>query len=135
MLVALAVPVLHIHTADSGVDGLPRSLEIMQTYDRMQAAFPGETFSAGVVIEGENLDIAQVRDAAQEMRQIGARVGSVPGARHGRREPGRQVAVVEVPLAGTGTDDALDRTAVELAARRRRAATCSTTCRAPRSSA
>ena len=53
VLVALAIPVFHIHTADSGVDGLPRSLAIMQTYDRMQAAFPGETFSADVVLQGE----------------------------------------------------------------------------------
>ena len=34
-----------------------------------------------------------------------ARVGPVPGAGHGRRDPRRQVAVVEVPLAGTGTDE------------------------------
>src|SRR5678816_2213125 len=27
VLVVLAIPVFHIHTADSGVDGLPRSLE------------------------------------------------------------------------------------------------------------
>ena len=44
-------PVLDIHTADSGIDGLPRSLPIMKTYDRMQAAFPGETFSADIVVE------------------------------------------------------------------------------------
>ena len=53
VLVVLAIPVFHIHTADSGVDGLPRSLAIMQTYDRMQAAFPGETFSADIVVEGD----------------------------------------------------------------------------------
>jgi uncharacterized membrane protein YdfJ with MMPL/SSD domain len=105
VLVALAVPVLHIHTADSGVDGLPRSLEIMQTYDRMQAAFPGETFSADIVIEGRDLDPAQVRDAVQDMRQVARESDqfqepvTVDVSRDG------QLAVVEVPLAGTGTDD------------------------------
>jgi len=105
VLVVLALPVLHIHTADSGVEGLPRSLPIMQTYDRMQAAFPGETFSADVVVQGRNLDIGEVRAAAQEMRQVAR------DSRHFQEpvtvdvSPDRQVAVVEVPLAGTGTDE------------------------------
>jgi uncharacterized membrane protein YdfJ with MMPL/SSD domain len=105
VLVALAVPVLHIHTADSGVDGLPRSLEIMKTYDRMQAAFPGETFSADIVVQGRNLDPAQLREATQEMRQIARESEqfqepvTVDVSRDG------QLAVIEVPLAGTGTDE------------------------------
>jgi len=105
VLLALALPVLHIHTADSGVEGLPRSLPIMQTYDRMQAAFPGETFSADVVVQGRNLDIGEVRAAAQEMRQVAR------DSRHFQEpvtvdvSPDRRLAVVEVPLAGTGTDE------------------------------
>jgi uncharacterized membrane protein YdfJ with MMPL/SSD domain len=104
-LVALAIPVFHIHTADSGVDGLPRSLEIMQTYDRMQAAFPGETFSADVVIEGKNLDVAQVREAAEEMRQVARDSDQFQEPVTVDVSPDRELAVVEVPLAGTGTDD------------------------------
>ena len=52
VLMVLAIPVLHIHTADTGIEGLPRSIEVMQTYDRMQAVFPGEQFTADVVVEG-----------------------------------------------------------------------------------
>jgi RND superfamily putative drug exporter len=105
VLLALAIPVLHIHTADSGVDGLPRSLEIMKTYDRMQAAFPGETFSADIVVQGKSLDEAQIRDAVQEMRQVARESDefqepvTVDVSRDG------ELAVVEVPLAGTGTDE------------------------------
>ena len=105
VLLVLAVPVLHIHTADSGVDGLPRSLPIMKTYDRMQAAFPGETFSADIVVEGRNLNEAQVRDAAQRMREVARESDqfqepvTVDVSRDG------QLAVVEVPLAGNGSDD------------------------------
>jgi uncharacterized membrane protein YdfJ with MMPL/SSD domain len=105
VLVVLAIPVFHIHTADTGVDGLPRSLEVMQTYDRMQAAFPGEQFTADIVVEGRNLDRSEIQAAAQELRQVAR--GSdefyepvtVDMSRDG------QVAVLEVPLAGTGTDD------------------------------
>ena len=55
VLVVLALPLTHIHTADSGVDGLPRSLAVMQTYDRMQAAFPGEQFTGTIVVEGRHV--------------------------------------------------------------------------------
>ncbi|HLM10545.1 MAG TPA: MMPL family transporter, partial [Thermoleophilaceae bacterium] len=105
VLVVLAIPVLHIHTADSGVDGLPRSLEIMQTYDRMQAAFPGEQFTADVVIEGSQLSAEEVRAGLQELRDAA-------GSSDAFQEPitidtsaDGEVAVVHVPLAGTGTDD------------------------------
>ena len=90
VLVVLAVPVLHIHTADSGVDGLPRSLEVMQTYDRMQAAFPGEQFTADIVLEGQ-----QPRQGPDPGVRAGAapargRVGPVPRAGDRRHEPERQ---------------------------------------------
>jgi RND superfamily putative drug exporter len=105
VLVTLAIPVLHIHTADSGVDGLPRSLEVMQTYDRMQAAFPGETFSADIVVEGTNLSRAEVRDATAEVRQIARESGHFQEPVTAELSPDGQLAVIEVPLAGTGTDD------------------------------
>jgi RND superfamily putative drug exporter len=105
VLVALAVPALHIHTADSGVDGLPRSLPIMQTYDRMQAAFPGETFSADVVVEGRNLDMGEVRAAAAEIRQIARDSEHFQEPVTIEVSPDRQIADIEVPLAGTGTDE------------------------------
>jgi uncharacterized membrane protein YdfJ with MMPL/SSD domain len=107
ILVTLAVPVLHIHTADSGVDGLPRSLEIMQTYDRMQAAFPGEQFTAGVVLEGERpLDRAAVQSAVQEMRDLARDSEHFNEPVTVNVSHDGKVAVVDVPLAGTGTDDA-----------------------------
>ena len=52
------------------MDGLPRSIDVMKTYDRMQAAFPGEQFSADIVLQGDNLDKGQVQAAAQQLRQI-----------------------------------------------------------------
>ena len=105
VLVVLAVPVLHIHTADSGVDGLPRSLEVMQTYDRMQAAFPGEQFTADIVVEGQNLDKAQIQGYAQELRQLAADSNEFHEPVTVDTSPNGNVAVFEVPVAGTGTDE------------------------------
>jgi uncharacterized membrane protein YdfJ with MMPL/SSD domain len=105
VLVVLAIPVLHIHTADSGVDGLPRSLEVMQTYDRMQAAFPGEQFTADIVVEGKNLDKAQIQGYAQELREVAAKSDQFHEPVTVDMSPNGNVAVVEVPVAGTGTDE------------------------------
>jgi RND superfamily putative drug exporter len=105
VLVVLAIPVLHIHTADSGVDGLPRSLEVMQTYDRMQAAFPGEQFTADIVLEGNNLGESQVQGYVQEMRAIAADSDQFHEPVTVDVSPNGEVAVIEVPVAGRGTDD------------------------------
>ena len=42
----------------------------MQTYDRMQAAFPGEQFTADVVDAGRARDQAPSSGAAQKLRQV-----------------------------------------------------------------
>jgi uncharacterized membrane protein YdfJ with MMPL/SSD domain len=106
VLVVLAIPVLHIHTADTGVEGLPRSIEAVQTYDRMQAAFPGEQFTADIVVEGRNLDQSEIQAAAQELRQVarGSDQFHEPVTVDMSRDG--QVAVLEVPLAGSGTNEA-----------------------------
>src|SRR5215216_3316673 len=104
VLVVLAIPVFHIHTADSGVDGLPRSLSIMRTYDRMQAAFPGEQTTGDIVIEGKNLDQAQIQAAAQQLRQIARDSDQFQEPVTVDVSPDRQVAEIEVPLAGNGTN-------------------------------
>ncbi|MEA2456968.1 MAG: hypothetical protein QOI45_3230 [Thermoleophilaceae bacterium] len=105
VLVVLAIPVFHIHTADSGVDGLPRSIAVMQTYDRMQAAFPGEQFTADIVVEGRHLDQAQIQAAAAELRQIARDSDQFQEPVTVDVSPDKHAAVIEVPLAGTGTDE------------------------------
>jgi uncharacterized membrane protein YdfJ with MMPL/SSD domain len=105
VLVVLAIPVLHIHTADTGVDGLPRSIGIMKTYDRMQAAFPGEQFSADIVLQGDNLDKGQIQAAAQQLREIARDSDQFNEPVTIDQSPDGKVAVIEVPLAGSGSDD------------------------------
>jgi uncharacterized membrane protein YdfJ with MMPL/SSD domain len=105
VLVVLAIPVFHIHTADTGVDGLPRSIGIMKTYDRMQAAFPGEQFTADIVLQGDNLDKGQVQAAAQQLREIARDSDQFNEPVTIDQSPDGKVAVIEVPLAGSGSDD------------------------------
>ena len=101
VLVVLAIPVFH-PTADSGVEGLPRSIEVVQTYDRMQAAFPDEQFTADIVVEGENLDRRRSRRPPRTFASRGLDRFQEPVTVD--ISPDKQVAVLKVPLAGTGTD-------------------------------
>nr|MBA2630829.1 MMPL family transporter [Thermoleophilaceae bacterium] len=105
ILVVLAIPLLHIHTADSGIDGLPRSLEVMQTYDRMQAAFPGEQFTASIVVEGQRVSEAELGIAAEELRQVARGSDQFEEPVTYELAPNGKVGQIDVPLAGSGTDD------------------------------
>ena len=49
LLLAIAAPALTLHTAEPGIDTYPQSLDVMKTYNRLQAAFPGTEIPANVV--------------------------------------------------------------------------------------
>jgi uncharacterized membrane protein YdfJ with MMPL/SSD domain len=105
VLVVLALPLTHIHTANSGVDGLPRSLAVMQTYDRMQAAFPGEQFTASIVVKGAHVSKAEVQEVAAKVREVARGSDQFEEPVTYDLSPDRTVAEVNVPLAGSGTND------------------------------
>ena len=107
LLVVLALPALRLHTADLSVsDDLPKSLPIMQTYDRVQHAFPGGVQPAAVVVTAEDVrapavqaQIAALRRAALATQVMFDPVSVETNAAH-------TAAIVTVPLAGDGTDAA-----------------------------
>ncbi len=51
MLLALAAPALQLRMATPGPDTFPKSLPVVQTYNRMQQAFPGTALPANVVVK------------------------------------------------------------------------------------
>jgi uncharacterized membrane protein YdfJ with MMPL/SSD domain len=50
VLVALAVPAFGLHTSLPGLQGLPKGLPIVNTINRIDAAFPGGPMPAYVVV-------------------------------------------------------------------------------------
>ena len=104
-LLALAAPALGMRTVDPGAVGLPRSLPIVQTYDRIQAAFPGAPSSALVVVKARDVtDPAVSNGIAALGRAVAARPRQLGGPVVETVSPDRTVAVVTVSLAGKGTD-------------------------------
>jgi len=105
LLVVMAIPTLGIHTALPGVESLPRDVEVMQTYDRIQAKFPAESLPAAVVVEADDVTAAPVRAAIAELgEQAAARPALFEGPAEVEVSPDRTVAVVALPTAGTGSD-------------------------------
>lgn len=116
VLVALAGPVTHMRTIDPGALGLPKDLSVMQTYDRIEAAFPGAPSSALVVVRAKDVTRAPVRKAVGELTSaVGSSHGELAGPVVETISPDRTVALVTVSLAGKGTDS---RSAAALAALR-----------------
>src|SRR3712207_337231 len=60
LLVLLALPTLRLHTINSGIQGLPRDLPVMQTYERIQDAFPGGPLPALVAVRANDVNAAPV---------------------------------------------------------------------------
>jgi len=109
LLVALAVPTLFMRTAESGIDALPRSLGIVQTYERIQAAFPGGPLPAVVAIEAADVAAPEVRGGIARLRREAVATGLMAEPITVRSSEDGRVALVSVPLAGNGTDEASAR--------------------------
>jgi uncharacterized membrane protein YdfJ with MMPL/SSD domain len=104
LLLALALPALDMHTVDPGAVGLPRSLPIMHTYDRIQVAFPGGPMPAVVVVHAANVTTPGVDRAIARMEQAALASGQMRGPFALNVSPDRTAATVSVSLAGSGTD-------------------------------
>jgi RND superfamily putative drug exporter len=104
LLVALAIPAFGLHTANTGIQGLPPSLSITQTLKRINAAFPGGPLPAQVVVKAKNVNALPIQRAITTMRIDALGTGLVREPIETRVNRDRTVAVVSVPLAGSGTD-------------------------------
>jgi len=104
-LLVIASPALHLNTINTGVQGLPRSLPIMQTYDRMQAAFPGGSLPAVVAIQADDVTAPAVQKGIADLEQAALATGEMSGPIDVTVNPNKTVAVVNIPMDGTGTDD------------------------------
>src|SRR5215216_250394 len=109
LLVALTIPAFSMHTVNPGVQGLPRSLEVMQTYDRMDAAFPGGSVPAETVIKADDVTAPDVRRAIEDLQQQAIATGQLDEPTDVDISPDKTVAVVSLAVKGTGTDAASER--------------------------
>jgi RND superfamily putative drug exporter len=103
VLVALALPALNLHTAISGIDGLPKSLKETQSYNRVNDAFPGGATPAVVAISGDASD-PELQAAVARLRTQALASGIGLNPIDVETAPGGKALRVDIPLAGNGTD-------------------------------
>ena len=68
-LLALAAPALQMHIAAPGFDTLPQNLSAVQTYNKLQKAFPGAVNSAQVMVKTANAHSPAVTTAISDLEQ------------------------------------------------------------------
>ena len=103
VLVALALPALHLHTAISGFDALPKSMKEVQALNRVQDAFPGGATPAVVAIKGNPQD-PRIQAAVSDLERKALASGQALQPIHTDVSPDRSVIRVSIPLVGNGTD-------------------------------
>ena len=104
LLVVLAIPAFSLHTATPGVDTLPQDLGVIKTYNRIQAAFPGGPIPAEVVVRAEDVKSLQVIRAIND---LSAKAFASPNFKEPITttiSPDHTVELVDIPVAGDGTD-------------------------------
>ena len=108
VLVVLALPALNMNTINPGAAGLPHDMPIMQTYERIQTAFPGGPLPALAVVEAEDVTAPQVAKGIEELK------ATADGPTNVTISPDKTVAIVSIPLPGNGTDATSDAALVRL---------------------
>jgi RND superfamily putative drug exporter len=108
LLVALSVPALGMQFKESGTEGMSRSQPIIQTLDRIDAAFPGGSVPAGVVVKAKDVTTPEVQGAIRQLHDKAIATGQLSEPSGVDVSPDKTVAIVSLSVKGKGTDAASD---------------------------
>jgi RND superfamily putative drug exporter len=114
LLLVLAAPALHMHTAQSGLDALPSNAPTVETIKRIQHAFVAEVDPAEVAVQTPSTDSAEFKNALNSFRGAAIATGRMHGPITVDVNAAHDAARIEVPLAGNGTDAASNGALVAL---------------------
>ena len=106
LLLALTIPAFSMKTVNPGVEGLPRGLEVMQAYDKIQAAFPGGNIPTVTVIEAPDVRAPEVEAAIADLQEQAIATGELLAPSDVEVNPAGTVATVTLGVKGNGTDAA-----------------------------
>jgi len=104
VLVAMAVPVLHLHTAQSGLAALPADAPTVGTLDRIQKDFTGTAQPAELAVKTDSTDSAEFKNAYLSFQSQARKSPLLKGPIHLDVDSTHTVARIDIPLAGNGVD-------------------------------
>jgi len=105
LLVALAIPALHMETKNAGADGLPQDLAVVKTYNKTLDAFPGQPTPAVVVIQADDVTDPALVAAMKDLRSEAVATGQLNNPATFSANPDGTVGIMTIPMVGNGTDD------------------------------
>ena len=109
VLAALTIPAFSMHTVNPGVTGLPRDLAVMQTYDKIDAAFPGDGVPAVTVVKAADVTTPEVQGAIDDLQRQAIASGKLHKPVDVEVSDDKTVATVALAVDGTGTDAASEQ--------------------------
>jgi EmrB/QacA subfamily drug resistance transporter len=104
LLLALAAPALQMRTTMPQLETFPKSLPVMRTYARIQAAFPGGAIPATVLIQAKNVRSAPVQQAIAALEKQALATRRMHQPIDTSTNPAGTIELVSIPIDGTGTD-------------------------------
>ena len=108
VLVALAVPLLRLHTAQPGASDLPQNTPALQTYNRIEQVFPGGPAPAVVAVEAPDITSPAMLAAGRAFERAALATGQMNQPITLIVNPAHTAAIIQVPLAGNGENTASD---------------------------
>ncbi|GJF28826.1 membrane protein [Kitasatospora sp. NE20-6] len=107
LLLGLAAPLLTMHTANlTFQQQLPKGNALVATSQRIEAAFPGSPAPATVVVKARAIDSPEMRAAIADLQTRALATGRMHGPVQVTLHREQNVALIDIPLAGSGNDTA-----------------------------
>ncbi len=106
LLLALAVPAVQLRPVQAGVETYPQSLPSIQTYNRIQSAFPGSEIPAEVVVQAAEINAPAVQEAIGQLEWRALASGRMHELITVDVNAAGTVANIAIPVDGEGTDAA-----------------------------
>jgi len=103
-LVLMALPVVHLHTTQSGLDALPNSAPTVGTIKKIESSFSNGDVAQSEVAIKANLDSAAAQRGLASLKARVEASGINSGAVDMEVNAAHTVARVDIPLVGKGTD-------------------------------
>jgi uncharacterized membrane protein YdfJ with MMPL/SSD domain len=103
-LVALALPTLHLHTAQSGLDALPNSAPTVSTIKKISDAFSNGEIAMSEVAIKANIDSPAAQKAIGALKSQVVAAGLNTSSIDVEVNKAHTVARMDIPLVGEGTD-------------------------------
>jgi uncharacterized membrane protein YdfJ with MMPL/SSD domain len=104
LLIALALPALNLHTAQSGLESLPKNAPTVDTIQRVQDAFSNGDVAPAIVAVEANTDSPATKQAIGALKTQALASGQATRPIDVEVNASHDVARVTIPLVGSGVD-------------------------------